>query len=98
MPHCRVGIRDHLRKYCPVCGSANLAKVLYGLVHINARLQKDIDDGKVVLGGCCVPGPFEDWLCNDCGMSAEEHELNRIIKKTRSPTPRRQAGSRKKHA
>ncbi|WP_251197450.1 ADP-ribosylglycohydrolase family protein [Anaerotardibacter muris] len=30
-------------------------------------LQKDLDDGRVVLGGCCVSEFDPDWHCNDCG-------------------------------
>lgn len=51
---------------CPKCKSKNVAKILYGLVELDDKLEKDMRDGKVFLGGCCI---FEDnpkYHCNDC--------------------------------
>ena len=61
---------------CPLCGSANTARYIYGSPAFSKELQKKIDDGKIVLGGCCIVTADVDgqsvWdvpsrKCNDCG-------------------------------
>ena len=52
-------------KKCPECGSRNIAKILYGLIAApEEKLNKQLSDGKVVLGGYCVSN--ENCHCNDC--------------------------------
>ena len=49
---------------CPKCGNGKLARILYGLPVFDDKLEKDLADGKVVLGGC---GEEEKcWHCNSC--------------------------------
>lgn len=61
---------------CPRCGSTNTAEILYGMPAFSEKLEKDINEGKVVLGGCIVrsvPVNGEavycdpERQCNDCG-------------------------------
>ena len=61
---------------CPHCGSTNTAKYLWGMPLMNEELQQQIDDGKVVLGGCTLRGAEIDGQmvnigparkCNVCG-------------------------------
>ena len=37
---------------CPKCKNKNIAKISYGEPSMDKKLEKDIADGKVVLGGC----------------------------------------------
>lgn len=41
-------------KKCPRCGSKNVAEILYGMPAYDDELQKKLDEGKIVLGGCCI--------------------------------------------
>jgi len=49
---------------CPRCGSASVACILYGLVIPGIDLQRDLDAGRIVLGGCVVDS--EDRECIKC--------------------------------
>ena len=40
---------------CPECGSAKVAEIVYGLPSSDWDWEKDVDAGRVRLGGCCVP-------------------------------------------
>ena len=54
------------RKKCPSCDSDSIASIVYGYV-VEAepgRMEKELDAGKIVMGGCCVG--FEKWECNKC--------------------------------
>jgi len=60
---------------CPKCGSPNTARYLYGYPVFNERMQKKIDTGKLVLGGCCIHaqminGQYVNLMparyCNEC--------------------------------
>jgi hypothetical protein len=51
---------------CPTCGSADIASVLYGFPAFSAKLEKELEEGKVVLGGCCVSGCDPAWQCVEC--------------------------------
>jgi ribosomal protein L37AE/L43A len=52
---------------CPSCGSARVARILYGLPAWDADLERALDSGRVVLGGCCVEPSSPAWQCRDCG-------------------------------
>ena len=56
-----------LRKTCPKCRGRNVAKILYGYVKIDDELQGELDEGRTVLGGCCVCGDEPAQMCHDCG-------------------------------
>jgi len=55
---------------CPHCGSNKTAKIVYGLVDLDDELNKALESGKVVLGGCdMIIGEDERYAiryCNDC--------------------------------
>lgn len=53
-----------MRRKCPKCESEDLAEILYGLPVFNARLENDLANGKVVLGGC--EDDTKRWHCNKC--------------------------------
>jgi len=53
-------------KKCPSCGGSLIAGILYGLPHFTTRLNSDIAEGKIVLGGCCISDDDPAWRCVDC--------------------------------
>ena len=56
-------------KNCSQCGSKKIAEILYGMPAYSDELQRDLDLGKVVLGGCGVSDDDLLWQCVDCGKS-----------------------------
>ena len=51
---------------CPRCNSKNQVKILYGLPRFDEEMEKDIDEGKIVLGGCSIDWDSPIWRCKDC--------------------------------
>lgn len=54
---------------CPVCGSFRIAEILYGLPEFSAKLKRDLDAGRIILGGCCITNDDPKWQCADCQMA-----------------------------
>lgn len=52
---------------CPECGSGNIAEILFGMPAFDKELERALDEGRIVLGGCCITGEDPEWHCNDCG-------------------------------
>ena len=59
------GEKNRHRRVCPQCGSSNIAYILYGMPTPEA--MKKVEEGKWVLGGCCIMGDSPKWHCKDCG-------------------------------
>lgn len=53
-------------KFCPFCGSKNIAEYLYGLPCFNKALEKDLEAKRIILGGCMIDGSEPIYHCNDC--------------------------------
>jgi hypothetical protein len=53
-------------KKCPACGAVRIATILFGMPDFSVKLQKDIDAGRTVLGGCCVSDDDPEWQCTEC--------------------------------
>lgn len=51
---------------CPQCGFEHISTLLYGVCEIDQKLQKDIDDKKVLLGGCSLLKNSPLWFCSKC--------------------------------
>lgn len=53
---------------CPYCGSRNIAGIVRGMPAFTEELQRELDEGKVALGGCeiGVDRPMPTHHCNDC--------------------------------
>ncbi len=52
---------------CPKCGSQRVADILYGLPIFSKELERELDAGGTVLGGCMVTGDDPSWYCVECG-------------------------------
>lgn len=51
---------------CPRCGRADSAYVLYGMPTLTDQLQRDLDAGRVKLGGCGIEKKQSRWICTHC--------------------------------
>ena len=52
---------------CPICGEKRIVPILYG--EPMEYLMKEEEDGKVILGGCCITEFDPQWGCVNCGMN-----------------------------
>lgn len=69
---------------CPSCGHSPLASILYGYVGFDGGLQKKLEEGRIVLGGCCVSDDDPKWECTNCGQKVYKklpEESSKSIKK-----------------
>lgn len=51
---------------CPNCGSGFVAHYLWGEPVFDERLERELNEGKIVLGGCCITESSPEWKCNAC--------------------------------
>ncbi len=51
---------------CPSCASCKIARIRYGLPAFNENLERDLEAGRIVLGGCLVSENDPQWKCLDC--------------------------------
>lgn len=59
---------------CPLCGAANTATILYGLLDLPADL---LDRGIAVAGGCDMSEGMPEFECGKCGHSWGSLKLGR---------------------
>ena len=53
---------------CPACGAVAVASIQYGYPDMSdPRLKRDLEAGRVVLGGCCISDDDPAWQCTGCG-------------------------------
>jgi hypothetical protein len=66
--------RSRRPERCLHCGSERIAKILWGMPIDSEELERDIERGRIVLGGCLVGENDPEWQCVDCGASyPKEH-------------------------
>ncbi len=53
---------------CPECGKAPVARILYGYAAMNDKLAKEIQEGRITLGGCCISMDDPALACTQCGL------------------------------
>jgi hypothetical protein len=52
-------------KKCPKCSSSKgVIKIVYGMPAPD--IVDKAEDGKIMLGGCCVTDDDPDWHCKEC--------------------------------
>ena len=54
---------------CPACSSPRMARIVYGLPVGDDEMQRLLDEGRIVLGGCCVTNDDPAWQCLACGVN-----------------------------
>ena len=62
-------------KKCSKCGCEKIASIQYGMPAFSPELRMDLDEGKIVLGGCCVTGDDPEWQCVECGMQIYREKM-----------------------
>ena len=55
-----------VRRRCPRCGSKDVARILYGLLHDSPELDQKLAKKAVHRGGCCSCSRSPGWYCNSC--------------------------------
>ena len=63
---------------CPECGSERIAKILYGMPAFSDELKKQIYEGQIVLGGCCITEDDPVWRCVDCDTEIYRMKIDLI--------------------
>jgi hypothetical protein len=55
-------------KVCPKCKSKDITETIYGLISESGMkdLEKELENGKVRLGGCCIDENSKQFWCNNC--------------------------------
>lgn len=51
---------------CPNCSSKKIALILYGYPAFSPKLESDLNEGRIVLGGCVISLDDPSWECADC--------------------------------
>ena len=51
---------------CPICGSTNVAKYLFGLIAYDEKLEEQLEKNEIILGGCCIEKDSPKFHCNEC--------------------------------
>ena len=51
---------------CPLCNNAKIATIFWGYPSDITEYEKEIAEGKIVLGGCLVTDQDPKWECNSC--------------------------------
>ena len=54
---------------CPVCGKGKPARIVYGYPNGSVEFGRDLSEGRITLGGCCVTEDDDKWECNACGYT-----------------------------
>ena len=57
-----------IKPRCPECKSANVVSMIFGFPAFDEKLEKQLKNKEVALGGCVVYEEYRDeWHCNECG-------------------------------
>lgn len=60
-------MKKHQQIICPACKSKNIAKFLYGMPAFSKKLERELEQGKIKIGGCCISEDSPKLHCNNCG-------------------------------
>lgn len=53
---------------CPQCRHRPVAEILYGMPAMDADLEKEMKEGRITIGGCCIGSDDPAWECTGCGL------------------------------
>ena len=53
-------------KGCTTCGFSPVGEILWGMPDMDSKLQKSIEDGRIIIGGCCLSLDDPSWECSKC--------------------------------
>ena len=52
-------------RICPKCSQNSIVRIMYG--YPSSKMMHDAEEGRIILGGCCLPLDFTKWGCTNCG-------------------------------
>lgn len=78
---------EKTRPKCPQCGSRKIARILWGRQNISDELQKEIENGEAILGGCMVPKNSMNWHCRDCGLEFVKTGFDELVRFNKKQKP-----------
>ena len=58
--------RTRKPRKCPKCGHAPVGEILWGMPHMDSKLEELMNAGKIIIGGCCLGGDDPTWECSKC--------------------------------
>ena len=61
---------------CPKCSSKRIATILYGMPEYSVKLEMDMKEGKIAIGGCCEAIGDPKWQCADCDTALYKYDEN----------------------
>jgi ribosomal protein S27AE len=61
-------------RYCPRCGSQEVAEIVYGLV--TPDIEAEYPGRRIILGGCVVEPTSPRWKCLRCGNTSGRASLD----------------------
>jgi hypothetical protein len=78
-------VKKRKPRKCPKCGG-KVATIFYGMPNFESlQLQKDLEDDKIVLGGCCMMEGGPVWQCVGCDTQFyRELDLLKLINQVAS--------------
>jgi hypothetical protein len=53
---------------CPICKKSPMGSILYGYPAFSPDLERQLEKGSIVLGGCCPTMDDPAWECSRCGQ------------------------------
>ncbi|MEA4826901.1 MAG: hypothetical protein VB130_09740 [Clostridium sp.] len=60
-------------KVCPQCGSKKYLEIVYG--YPGPGLLEEVEQGKIIFGGCCVSDEAPEYACSDCNKQWSKKEV-----------------------
>lgn len=64
------------KNICPSCNSANTCRIIYGMPDYTDKLERDLEAGRVHLGGCTINDDDPNRHCNDCEIDFDTNTPN----------------------
>ena len=60
------GMTKNKSVICPICGSSNVGEYLFGYPAYSYELEEKVNNGEIILGGCCIAEDSPKYHCNEC--------------------------------
>ncbi len=62
---------------CPSCGFKPMGVILYGMPIPTEQYYRDVESGKLIVGGCSLTDDDPKWECRNCGQQIFKKETAR---------------------
>lgn len=64
-------------RQCPACKSKNVASIEYG--YPSSEAIEQVEQKKIVLGGCCISDRDPSWRCMDCDVQIYREAIRDLL-------------------